>query len=84
MSTENIYAPLTEEEFNHLKGELAGIKSYLPENLMGPFWSYCNRIRNERVNQPCSCKSSARHWGQCVTDLREFVKNIDGNTNREQ
>jgi hypothetical protein len=84
MDTENIYAPLTEEEFNHLKAELAGIKNYLPENLMNPFWSFCNRIRNQRINQPCSCKSSARLWGTCVEDLREFVKNIDGNQHGEQ
>ena len=84
MDTENIYAPLTQEEFNHLKGELAGIKNHLPESLMSPFWSYCNRIRNQRINQPCSCKSSARLWGSCVEDLRQFVKNIDGITDGKQ
>jgi hypothetical protein len=84
MDTENIYAPLTEEEYNYLKTELAGIVHYLPENLMNPFWAFCNRIRNQRVNQPCSCKSSARLWGSCVEDLREFVKNIDGNQHGEQ
>lgn len=81
MEKENKYTPLSEEEFNHLKGELAGIKNHLPENLMHSFWQYCNRIRNQRINQPCSCKSSARLWGDCVADLRNFVTTIDGNSN---
>lgn len=68
------YLPLDELEFNQLKEHLNGIKNFLPEHLMTPFWSWCNRIRGEKITQPCSCKSSARHWGQCVEDLRKFVK----------
>jgi hypothetical protein len=71
---ESRYAPLNLEEFQYLKAQLENIVHHLPENLMNPFWSFCNRIRNERVNQPCSCKSSAKHWGRCVEDLRAFVK----------
>ena len=71
---ESKYAPLNLEEFQQLKGQLEGIKSYLPEHLMAGFWSWCNRIRGEKINQPCSCKSSARHWGECVETLRKFVK----------
>lgn len=71
--SENKYHPLTAEEFGKLKTDLEGVLHFLPENLMGPFWSYCNRIRNERVNQPCSCRSSAKHWGKCVEDLRKWV-----------
>jgi hypothetical protein len=71
---ESRYAPLNLEEFQFLKTQLANVVHYLPENLMNPFWSFCNRIRNERVNQPCSCKASAKHWGKCVADLQEFVK----------
>jgi hypothetical protein len=40
---------------------------------MGTLWEKCNRIRGERINQPCSCKSSAGLWGLCVSDLRQFV-----------
>jgi hypothetical protein len=68
------YLPLSVEDFNRLKGDLEGIKAFLPEHLMGPFWSWCNQIRGQKVNQPCSCKSSARHWGACVEDLRKFVR----------
>jgi hypothetical protein len=70
---ENKYSPLNEQEFNELKEHLDGIKSFLPEHLMGTLWSKCNMIRGERINQPCSCKSSAGLWGACVADLRKFV-----------
>ena len=71
---ESRYAPLNLEEFQQLSAHLAGIQHHLPEHLMNPFWSWCNRIRNENVRQPCSCRSSAGHWGKCVSDLRDFVK----------
>jgi hypothetical protein len=70
---ENKYSPFNEQEFNELKEHLDGIKSFLPEHLMGTLWSKCNMIRGERTNQPCSCKSSAGLWGACVSDLRKFV-----------
>ena len=68
------YLPLEEKEFIELKTHLEGVKNFLPEHLMTPFWSWCNRIRGVKTNQPCSCKSSAKHWGSCVEDLRKFVK----------
>lgn len=70
---ESKYAPLNLQEFLELKEHLDGIKSFLPEHLMGTLWEKCNRIRGERINQPCSCKSSAGLWGSCVADLRKFV-----------
>jgi hypothetical protein len=70
---ENKYTPLSEQEFKELREHLEGIKSFLPEHLMGTLWEKCNRIRGERINQPCSCKSSAGLWGSCVADLRKFV-----------
>ena len=70
---ESKYAPLNLQEFQELKEHLEGIKSFLPEHLMGTLWEKCNRIRGERINQPCSCKSSAGLWGSCVADLRKFV-----------
>jgi len=76
MEETNIYEPLTEGEYNELKLHLEGTKNHLPEHLMSPFWSWCNRIRGERVNQPCSCPSSAKHWGNCVTTLREYTQRI--------
>jgi len=70
---QNNYTPLSEEEFIELKAQLIDIKAFLPEHLMGPFWEKCNRIRGERINQPCSCGSAAGLWGDCVSVLRTFV-----------
>jgi hypothetical protein len=74
---ENKYAPLSLEEFQELKTQLEGVKSFLSEHLMGTLWEKCNRIRGERTNQPCSCKSSSGLWGRCVDDLRQFVRTKD-------
>ena len=71
---ESKYTPLNLEEFQQLKAHLVGVKSFLPEHLMREFWIWCNRIRGENINQPCSCKSSGRHWGDCVETLRTFVR----------
>jgi hypothetical protein len=67
------YEPLTEEEYNSLQKQLAEIGNYLPDNLMGTFWNYCNRIRGERTPQPCGCRSAGGLWGNCVADLRAWV-----------
>jgi hypothetical protein len=67
-------SPLTQEDFDRLKKELEEIKAFLPDHLMRPFWGWCNLIRGRKENQPCSCKTSARHWGACVEELRKFVK----------
>ena len=72
--SESKYAPMNLEQFQQLQSQLEGIKNHLPENLMGPFWTWCNTIRGERINQPCSCKGSAKHWSDCVDTLRNFVK----------
>ena len=71
------YHPLNLEDFQRLKAELKGVTTFLPEHLMNPFWTWCNQIRGERTNQPCSCKSSAKLWGDCVTTLNNFVKEKD-------
>jgi hypothetical protein len=72
--SESKYAPLNLEEFQSIKFQLEGVKNYLPEHLMAGFWSWCNRIRGEKINQPCSCKSSGRLWADCVETLRTFVR----------
>ena len=74
---ENIYKPFTEEEFQNIKKDLSSITHTLPTHLAGIFWSRCNALRGENVNQPCTCSSSARHWGNCVSDLQAFVKRIE-------
>lgn len=68
------YQPLSEAEYIELSKHLEGIKAFLPEHLMTPFWSWYNRIRGVNEKQPCGCKSSARHWAACVDTLRKFVK----------
>lgn len=68
------YAPLSESDFNQLKTHLEGVKNFLPEHLMNPFWTWCNQIRGLKTPQPCGCPSSAKHWGSCVEELRKFVK----------
>jgi hypothetical protein len=70
---ESKYAPLNLQDFQELKQQLSEVKAFLPEHLMGAMWSKCNAIRGERINQPCSCKSSAGLWGRCIDDLRKFV-----------
>ena len=72
--SESKYAPMNLEQFQQLQSQLEGIKNHLPENLMGPFWTWCNTIRGERINQPCGCKSAGGLWSRCVDDLRNFVK----------
>jgi hypothetical protein len=71
---ESKYSPLNLEEFQKLQQQLNEVRSHLPEHLMHTFWVMCNRIRGERINQPCSCRSSSGLWARCVSDLREFVK----------
>ena len=67
-------ADLSVEVLQRLKKELEGITNHLPEHLMNPFWHWCNTIRGTKTNQPCSCKSSGRLWGDCVQELRKYVK----------
>lgn len=66
-------ADLSVEDLQRLKKDLEGIKAFLPEHLMGPFWSWCNQIRGNKEKQPCGCKSAAGHWSRCVEELRNYV-----------
>lgn len=67
-------ADLSVEDFERLKRELEGVKNFLPEHLMNPFWSWCTQIRGNKERQPCGCKSAAGHWARCVDELRKYVK----------
>lgn len=67
-------ADLSVEDYNRLKTELQNIKNFLPEHLMGTFWSFCNQIRDSKEKQPCGCKSAAGHWSRCVDELRKYVR----------
>jgi hypothetical protein len=67
-------ADLSKEDLELLKGHLESVKNFLPSHLMNQFWAWCNIIRDLKTPQPCSCKSSAKHWGSCVEELRKYVK----------
>jgi hypothetical protein len=72
------YHPFNLEEFQAIKNDLSSITHTLPTHLAGIFWSRCNAVRGTNTPQPCTCASSARHWGECVAELNKFVKRIDG------
>jgi hypothetical protein len=74
---ESRYAPLSFEEYLHLKETLTGIGSHLPTHLMSYTWGLCNRIRKEKTPQPCSCKSSGGLWAGCVNTLRSYVDRFE-------
>ena len=75
---ENRYHPFTEVEYNAIKEDLAGITHTLPTHLAGIFWQRCNAVRGVNTPQPCTCPSSAAHWGSCVNELQNYVKRVDG------
>lgn len=77
MSEENKYHPFSEEEFVQLKETLSKITTFLPEHYMDYIWNMVSRLRGQKVARPCSCKSSAKHWGAAVTDLKNFIKERD-------
>jgi hypothetical protein len=65
---------LTKDEVEVLKEDLKRVTNYLPEDLMGKFWGLCNKIRGERTNQPCGCRSAGGLWAKCVEDLKNYIK----------
>ena len=65
---------LTKDEVEVLKEDLKRVTNYLPEDLMGKFWGLCNKIRGERINQPCGCRSAGGLWARCVEDLKNYIK----------
>lgn len=77
LEKEKDFSPLTKEEFEYLESELLKIKSYMPNELMTPFWGYKNRIQKTNESQPCSCKSSSGHWIRCINILRDFVTSVN-------
>ena len=72
------YHPFNFEEYQNIKRDLAGITHTLPTHLAGIFWSRCNAVRGTNAGQPCTCASAARHWGECVGELQNYIKQIDG------
>ena len=67
------YHPLNLEEFQRLENELKTITTFLPEGQMRYIWEMVNKVRGERISQPCACKSSSGLWTRAIEDLRKFV-----------
>jgi len=70
---ESKYHPLNLEEFQRLEAELKTISTFLPEGQMRYIWEVVNKVRGERIAQPCACKSSSGLWTRAIEDLRRFV-----------
>ena len=67
------YAPFSDEEFTLMVADMKLIGSYLPEHQMGIMWDRCTRIRGQKENQPCGCKSAGGLWAKCVEDINNFI-----------
>jgi hypothetical protein len=67
------YAPFTDEEFAVMVEQMKAIGNYLPEHQMGIMWERCTRIRGQKENQPCGCKSAGGLWAKCVEDINTFI-----------
>jgi hypothetical protein len=67
------YAPFSDEEFTLMVADMKLIGSYLPEHQMGIMWERCTRIRGQKENQPCGCKSAGGLWAKCVEDINNFI-----------
>lgn len=72
----NTYAPFTYEEFVVIRAEMEAIGNYLPADATAQrkLWENCTRIRGQRENQPCTCKSAAGLWAKCIEDTKAFIK----------
>jgi hypothetical protein len=67
------YSPFTDEEFVVMVEQMKAIGAYLPEHQMGIMWERCTRIRGQKENQPCGCKSAGGLWAKCVEDINNFI-----------
>jgi hypothetical protein len=71
---ENKYHPLTFDEFKGLDSVVSSLGAYLPENQAPYIWDNFNKVRGEKEQRPCTCKSSAGHWKRAVDYLTNWVK----------
>jgi hypothetical protein len=71
---ESKYSPLNEEEFIKLKEVVDSITTHIPTHQANYIWSSFNAVKKTNERQPCSCGSSASHWGRALGELRVWVK----------
>ncbi len=72
-SEEVIYAPFNKEEFENLKKVVGEVTNFIPKNHMHTIWESYRAITKSTEPTPCSCKSSARLWGNAFRIVKEFV-----------
>jgi len=74
MSTDEvIYAPFNKEEFEHLKKVVGEVTNFIPKHHMNTIWESYKSITKSKEPTPCSCKSSAKLWGNAYRVCKEFV-----------
>ena len=74
MGTEElIYAPFTKEEFEQLKEVVREVTNFIPKHHMNTVWESYKRITKSKEPTPCTCKSSAKHWGNAFRIVKIFV-----------
>ena len=72
-SEEVIYAPFNKEEFESLKQVVREVTTFIPKNHMNTVWEAYKSITKSNEPTPCSCKSSAKLWGNAFRVVKEFV-----------
>lgn len=83
---ENIFLPLTEEQFE----ELFNIADPIIESNKFPFgnsneeqqkrntiWNYYKLISGDKGNPPCACSSTQKYWLQAIEAIRDFILIVD-------
>jgi hypothetical protein len=72
-SEEVIYSPFNKEEFEELKKAVAEVTNWIPKHRMHTIWESYRAITKSKEPTPCSCKSSAKLWGNAFRIVKEFV-----------
>lgn len=78
MKKEIDYSPLLENEWLEAQQIEKEITTHIPEGRMRTVWYLHNKINGSNERQPCSCNSSAKHWGRAVDTIRGFVRRVNG------
>ena len=74
MNTEElIYAPFNKEEFENLKKVVSEVTNFIPKHHMHTIWESYRAITKSKEPTPCSCRSSAKLWGNAFRVVKEFV-----------
>ena len=72
-SEELIYAPFNKQEFENLKKVVSEVTNFIPKHHMNTIWESYKSITKSTEPTPCSCRSSAKHWGNAFRIVKVFV-----------